>query len=115
MSKIGVKVEEIGAVMLLSIEGHFDAPLASAVSDRVHDIIESSFNKIIFDLSDLAYISSAGLRVLLFSAKKMKHKGGEVVLCSVGGGVKRVLDISGFTNLFVNYDNREVALKEINK
>lgn len=114
MSKaIGVRIEEVNDVVVFSIEGHFDASLANAVNDRVHDILNGPLTKVVFDFSELAYISSAGLRVLLFAAKKMKEKNGEVTLCSVGKGVQRVLDVSGFTMLFMNYPDKDAAIRAL--
>ena len=109
-TNIGVKIEVEDGVSIFSIEGHLDATLVNALNERIYDIIESSFTKVIFDFSHLVYISSAGLRVLLYAAKKMKAKDGKVVLCSVNNNVRRVLDISGLTKFLPIYDDKKLAL-----
>ena len=109
-TNIGVKIEVEDGVTIFSIEGHLDATLVNALNERIYDIIESSFTKVVFDFSQLVYISSAGLRVLLYAAKKMKAKDGKVVLCSVNSNVKRVLDISGLTKFLPIYDEKNLAL-----
>ncbi len=109
----GISIEKLEDVIVYSIKGHFDASLATRVNDEVQDVIIGSFLKVIFDLSELTYISSAGLRVLLLTAKKMQAKGGGVSLCSVGPGVQRVLDISGFTKVFPSYENRDAAIAAV--
>jgi anti-anti-sigma factor len=53
----------------------------------------------LFDLEALSFTSSAGLRVFLAYAKKVKKAGGRLVLCSVQASVLEVLEISGFTQI----------------
>ena len=114
MKPVGVKLEEIGNnILVFSIEGHFDASMANAVNERVHDVLEESCETVVFNLSDLDYISSAGLRVLLYAAKKMKAKGGKVALCSVNTDVQRVLNISGFAKVIPTYDNLAAISSDI--
>lgn len=51
-----------------------------------------------FDFSDLAYISSAGLRVLL-SAQKIMNRQGSMVICNVNEDVMDVFDVTGFIDI----------------
>jgi len=60
------------------------------------------------DLTELQYISSAGLRVLLMLMKKSKAQGGKVVLVGVGGMVGEILEESGMDAFFEKFDNVEV-------
>ncbi len=46
------------------------------------------------------YISSAGLRVFLMLARKVKESGGRLALCGLGASVKQVFDLAGFSALF---------------
>lgn len=109
-SKVGIKIEEVGDTMVFAIEGHLDASMVNAVNERATDVLESAFTKVVFDFSNLVYISSAGLRVLLYVAKKTKSKGGRVSLCSVNSNVQRILDISGLTKFLPVYGDRDAAL-----
>lgn len=112
-TNIGIKIEEIDDITVFSIEGHFDASMTNAVNERVHDVLESSSIKVIFELSKLNYISSSGLRILLFVAKKIKAKNGRVLLCAVDKNVQRILDISGLTELLPSCENIEVAIDSL--
>lgn len=53
----------------------------------------------VLDLGDLVYTSSAGLRVFLTFAKRMKNAGGQLVFCAVQPTVHKVLEVSGFTQI----------------
>lgn len=63
--------------------------------------------KLALDLSELKYISSAGLRVLLMLMKKAKPLGGVVVLVGVSGMVQEILEESGIDSFFDSYDKLE--------
>jgi hypothetical protein len=64
---------------------------------------------------DLAgeYISSAGLRVLLMAAKRLKEPPAALVLCGIVPGVRTVLELAGFLPLFVVEAGREQALARV--
>ena len=67
---------------------------------------------LILDLSDLQYISSAGLRVILSAAKILKGTGGEIRLAGTAGSVKKVFQVSGFFSMFKNFETRSDALAD---
>ena len=110
---VDVKIESYDDVALLSIEGHFDASMVHIVSEKILGIIESVSTKIIFDCTNLSYISSAGLRIFLYAAKKMREKKGQLALCCVNSSIQRILDISGLSELLPSYKDRESALLNI--
>lgn len=112
MSKsIGVRIEERDNVVVFWIEGHFDASIVNAVSERVHDVLKSECSNVIFDFSNLSYISSSGLRVLLYAAKKIRAKGGAVCLSSVHSSVQRIIDVTGLAQLLPSYKNLDESIK----
>ena len=54
-------------------------------------------DRLVLDLSDLEYISSAGLRVLMLAAKQSKAQGGTLLVTGLQPLVKEILEISRFT------------------
>jgi len=60
----------------------------------------SGVNEIAFDLSDLEYISSAGLRVLMTAQKAMIACGGHMTVAHPNATVKGVFDITGISGIF---------------
>jgi len=62
-------------------------------------LLVDDVNTLNIDLSELDYVSSAGLRVLLVAAKAAKGKGGKVVLLSPKPAILEVLKISGFDKI----------------
>ncbi|MBE8221159.1 MAG: STAS domain-containing protein [Bdellovibrionales bacterium] len=113
VQNIGIKIEDNKNAKVVSIEGLLDASMANAVSERLHDILEGECKKLVFDLSSLEYISSAGLRVLLYSAKKMQSKNGQTSLCDIPKSVQRVLEISGLNTIFSIHKNIDTAISSM--
>lgn len=86
--------EKIGT---LSIEGRIDTVTAPQLEQTFADYAQSC-DKIIFDLSDTDYISSAGLRVILIAHREMQKKGG-LVLRNLSKNVESVITLTGFDRI----------------
>ena len=54
--------------------------------------------RLLFDLTDLEYLSSYGLRMILNAAKKIKMMGGKIILCSLIENIKEIFDISALSH-----------------
>ena len=87
-----------------SVTGRIDTTTATGAGDTGEKIL-SNAKKVALDLSKVAYLSSAGLRVLLRLAKKAKSSGKEFALCAASGMVKDVLEESGMDMLVTIHDS----------
>jgi anti-sigma B factor antagonist len=86
---------------LVKVIGRVDSATAPQFAEAMQSITDQGRFKIILDFSDLDFISSAGLRVLINTQKICKrYNRGEVVLASVPANIFAALDLSGFTSLF---------------
>lgn len=103
-------IEDLNGVKVYSLSGHFDADMVSKVHKEIEELIQGPINRILLDLSDVTYISSAGLRVFLYVAKTMKAKEGLAALCSATENVKRIIELAALNNIIPIYENREKAL-----
>ncbi|MCP4400931.1 MAG: STAS domain-containing protein [bacterium] len=99
------------SVLILSLSGRLDNLAAQEFVRTITQQIESGEQKILIDFSELSYLSSSGLRVLLGVAKRMKKKAGKLSLCSLSGIVRRVVEIAGFDKILTIYADREEALQ----
>ena len=94
----------------IAINGRLDAVTAAAAESDINKIIESGATCLVLNLAGLAYVSSAGLRVLLVIAKKMSRQNGRIVLCGLQDTVMEVFTISGFQSIFtIVADETEAA------
>ena len=69
------------------------------VQDGLKAILEKGCNAVL-DMTDCKYISSTGLRVLLYTKKVAASKGLNLSLKGVGAEVKDIMDVTGFTEFF---------------
>lgn len=102
-----------GNVYVFNIEGRLDSNTSVLFEEKVSNAIDSGEVNLLIDFSQMDYISSAGLRVILMAAKKTKPSGGKVVLSALNENVKEVFDIAGFSSIFSIYLSQEDALKAI--
>lgn len=94
----------------LAINGRLDAMTAPAAEATINKTIESGTSNLLMNLSGLDYVSSAGLRILLATAKKLSRQNGKIVLCGLQDTVREVFTISGFLSIFpVAVDEAEAA------
>jgi len=80
---------------VLALAGRLDSGTAPKLLATVMAEIDNH-NQILLDFSDVAYVSSAGLRVLLQGHKAAAAGGGALTLCNVGADVMDVLEATGF-------------------
>ena len=106
-----ISKEKRNGITCLKIEGSLDASNSSVAEKSIRDAIETEGPKLILNFSELQYISSAGLRVVLVVGKDIKAKNGKIVLSSMNESVKNDFQISGFTSRFDIQDNVEDSLK----
>jgi anti-anti-sigma factor len=99
--------------VLVSVRGRIDAMTAPEFEKTLSDLISKGEINFLLNFSMLEYISSAGLRSLLATAKKLKEKEGKIWLTGLKGPVEEVFKISGFTSIFKIFDSEEIALKEM--
>ena len=109
--EIGIRKEKNATVV--SITGRLDAVTSPEFEERLSELISRGDKDIIIDLGGLDYVSSAGLRIILATAKDSKEKGGQLLLSALQDMVKEVFEISGFTSIIPIYDSVASALAEI--
>ena len=90
---VSVQENENG-ITQITIKGRLDADTAPEADGLIKDTVAQEKVRLLFDLCELEYISSAGLRLLLQTAKSVYKKGGQIVLCCSNAMVREVLAIS---------------------
>ncbi len=106
-----VSIKSIDDRDLITVNGRIDSYTAPQLSEVLIQITEQNIYKIILDLSEVTYVSSAGLRVLIDIQKKCKRNNqGEVFLVNIPQRVYETLELAGFVPLFKFYNNVLSAL-----
>lgn len=81
----------------ISLEGRLDTTTAPELDSVLTELIPA-LTDLVFDFTQLVYISSSGLRVLLSAQKKMNKKG-TMVLTGVNDIVMEIFEVTGFSNI----------------
>jgi anti-anti-sigma factor len=100
-------------VLILGILGRLDSTTSKSVEEKLVSAIEAGERRLVIDLSELEYISSAGLRVFLLAVKRMTAVSGKVALSSLKDPIKQVFDIAGFSSMLSIYGSPEEAVKGV--
>ncbi len=101
---------KIGQIAVVAISGELDALTAPAASDFFSQQVRDGNLKLVADFSQVEYVSSAGLRVLLATMKAVRLVGGDLRLATVRQAVMLVLELAGFTSLLKIYPQLEQAI-----
>ena len=96
--------------LVVSVTGRMDAVTATDFEKALAEYLNQGNSALVIDFTDLDYISSAGLRSILATAKKMKGMNGTLSLANLKEVVREVFDISGFSAIIPIYDSVETAL-----
>ena len=98
-------------ITCLKIKGRMDTALAIETEKVVDKILKGNNKRLLFDLTEMEYLSSYGLRMILNAAKKIKMMGGKIILCSLIENIKEIFDICGFGANIPIADSVESGLK----
>jgi len=93
-------------VTIVDLSGRLDSAVSNDVTEQLTALVDSGHSKLIMNMKELAYLSSAGLRSLLVAAKLAKSANGEMRLCEPNGRVAKVLNEAGF-DFLIKIDSDE--------
>jgi anti-anti-sigma factor len=102
--------EPVGSVSVLAPVGRLDTDSASDLELALADLQAADARHFVIDFSKIGYVSSAGLRVLLMTARALDGGKGSLRLCGLNPQVQQVFDVAGFTKMFQIFADRGAAL-----
>ena len=112
---IEIQQEQEGTTRILALSGRLDTDTSADVELTLQDLLGAGERNFLIDLTGIGYVSSAGLRVLLATAKQLEGGKGSLRLCGLNPSVKQVFDVAGFSKLFALFPDRAAALGEASK
>jgi anti-sigma B factor antagonist/stage II sporulation protein AA (anti-sigma F factor antagonist) len=107
--KIGL--EEIDRKVVLRLDGRLDAATTPILERKLTTLIDEHHNHLLLDFTDIDYLSSAGMRLLLTISKKVKAKKGVLVLFAIGEEVLEIIKLAGFEKILLIFDTEQEALQ----
>lgn len=112
---ITISEREMSGICVLDLSGRIDASTSPEVEVALGHKMNTGVKTMILNLTNLGYISSSGLRVILAALKKVKQTGGMIVLADLQPGPAEVFKMTGFDRLFPIYDSVEKATEGLKK
>ena len=79
----------------------------------MEELLEHQYNKLIMDLEALSYISSAGIGALMVLLQQVRRRQGDMVILHPSPKVYKILDLLGFTKIFLIAQDRDTALQAL--
>jgi len=105
-----LREESLGEVVVLAVTGRIDSNTAPTLGERLSETFATSRRRLVLDLRQLEYMSSAGFRILLLAARRAEETGSRFVLCSLSRKVHQMFELGGFLDLFSIAASREDAI-----
>ncbi|OGO17084.1 MAG: hypothetical protein A2Z14_09335 [Chloroflexi bacterium RBG_16_48_8] len=105
-----ITTKEYRRVAVVSVSGRIDTLTSTQFEETINELIEKGHFNLVMDLSEVDFLSSSGLRILVTSRKKVREKGGDVVMANPSQRASDSVEIAGLDKLFMSYPNREEAV-----
>jgi len=95
---------------IVSIKGQIDASNSNKIHTTIMDKIKTGCNSMILDFSEVNYISSAGLRILIYASKTISKKSGNFSICSLSKEVEQIFQVTGLDKILDTYKDLKANL-----
>lgn len=112
VTELIIDQERDGSTLVIALKGRLDSDAVARVDEALTRALDAA-PAILLDFAELGYVNTAGLRVLLKTAKQAKSRQLRLALAAIQPFVQNVLEISGFTSIFRIYGNRGEALAQL--
>lgn len=98
---------------VLALSGRLDSETSSAVEPLIIEGVKSS-DRVVLDFSEVSYVSSAGLRIVLIAAKRVQQANGAFALCSLKPEIQKIFEMSGLVRILRIFRSLEEAAETLN-
>lgn len=100
-----------GEVKVIQCRGYIDTSTSSMLEKTLEDVIKSKNFKIVIDLSEVEYISSAGWGIFISEIKNIRKNKGDLKLVNMKPEVLEIFELLDFTNILEYYKTLDDAVK----
>jgi anti-anti-sigma factor len=105
-----ITAQQLGQTTVVSIIGSVDALTAGQVTSYLSDQVRNGQKQLVADLSQVDFMSSAGLRAILVVLKESRQQGGDLRLAAAQPRVENILKIAGLTNVLQAFPTLDQAI-----
>lgn len=102
--------EAMDNATVVRLEGNLDTNTSTAAQEYLNSAMDDGASNIVVSLEKVDFVSSAGLRILLATAKRLSGTGGDLRICGLNETVAEVFEISGFSTILSVFPTEADAL-----
>lgn len=107
-----VKISYRGTTLIVSLAGELDHHSAEYVRQKIdNELMKSSNRDVILDFSDVSFMDSSGIGVVIGRYKNIQKLNGKLIIINLNNQVRRIFEMSGLLKIIPVYDNVEDAIK----
>jgi anti-sigma B factor antagonist len=114
-TNLHIDLEEIEQKIILHLDGRLDAATSAILEKKIDALIGEKKYIIYLDCLQINYLSSAGMRLLLAAAKKLKAKKGFLALFSVNEDMMDIIQLAGFEKILLIFETQQDAFQYVPK
>ncbi|MBM7555264.1 STAS domain-containing protein [Halanaerobacter jeridensis] len=107
--------EKITSNLIVRINGNFDLHTAEYFKKQISSYLKKEINNLILDLQSIDVIDSSGIGAILSIYKKIKKRGGKIVIININPTLKRIFELSGLLNIIKVYSSQREALEKLQR
>jgi anti-sigma B factor antagonist len=104
-SNLTISTETFKRASLVKAVGRIDSSNAAQFDSALKNVLEEGHSNIVLDLSEVSYMSSAGLRAVVAAHRESTKKRGTLCLAAPSERVSEVLSLAGLDSIFTVYDD----------
>ncbi|MBP7792276.1 MAG: STAS domain-containing protein [Candidatus Goldbacteria bacterium] len=108
---LAINILTKGDVKIIQCRGYIDTATSSMLEKTLGDVIKAKNYKILIDLSEVDYISSAGWGIFISEIKNIRKNKGDLKLVNMKPEVMEIFELLDFTNILEYYKTLDDALK----
>ncbi|MEY2984098.1 MAG: hypothetical protein RLZZ568_715 [Cyanobacteriota bacterium] len=105
-----IQTQVTNNIQIATLSGDIDANTAPIVTEKILPLVESN-SKILLNMTEVAYMSSAGLRMLLSLYRQATAQDSQLVLVGLAEDVQDTMSVTGFLDFFKTASSLEDGMQ----
>lgn len=112
---MNIEVKQMGDIQVMCCGGSLDADNVAAFKKIAYDLVSGGTTRIIVDCTNLTFIDSMGLGVLISLLRRVRQRDGDVKVAALSDEVKTIFEITRLHRLFDVCADSNTAVRQFNK
>jgi anti-anti-sigma factor len=108
---MNITSKTVDSVTVVHLEGNLDTNTSVEAQENLNKLIDEGASKVLVNFEKVDFVSSAGLRILLATAKRLSGTGGNLRITNLNETVNEVFEISGFSTILSVFPTEEEGVK----